>query len=460
MEPVSPQGGSPLRADGQPDSISTRRAGRRLAARLLDPAREVPIVVVAGRDVGAPCLLAVDSLAAELVDEAAVVVLATDDAARGLFAGLPRGACVLAGQARTFPADEHWHRDPVAAPVRQAWHPSLARQTQRQVAVDAFVARRAAPRVPATPGDVATRAATVVAWHGEHRARVRCEDGTPAVLLVDAVAAGLPRSDCLRHGQHVVGHLKPGSGSMPSFVPTAPSAGSMVYGAPGRGGTGQRRRHVEPGDLLRGVVRSVGIGASPGAVSVYWHPAVVGSVRLPHHTAVRPEDLVAPGDVVLVHVESWDPPTGVLVSQAGRESPATDALSVLPGGPPWLPVDAVGVADTWRPPQGPPVVADGEATHSVVDAVTTTVPDLDAVPAEVRQLLAPQGPKDLAQEPLSGLPNEADFDLAQLTYLRSELAHQSIEQVAATAAERWRRHRLREAGLPGRDPFPPWGASD
>jgi hypothetical protein len=324
-----------LTTDAGPHWVRTAEEARDLAARLRDPARTHPVIVITVHPGASVPYIDPEDVADEVQGIVPVFVLPAA-AAHGLTDGLgDRALSVFYGAGRLYPAGERWLRNPNTASRFLCSSPSQGPRAAEQLVAAALTdAHRAgllsSPKAPdpkapdpqaPDPKAPDRQAAVTAKVHGfsfDHQVLVRTDDGRQGVLHTGRLRVDVPAERLLQRGQRVTGTLVE-RGATPELVPQLPDIDVAE----------QVRREYPDGACVPALVREV----TDEWAEVLLHPDF--PVALSDEDD-RLTDLVAPGDVVAVDVAWVD---GNCLVVLGDERKALDALAILPGGPPWLMLD-------------------------------------------------------------------------------------------------------------------------
>lgn len=299
--------------------VETREDFRQLRELLLETERPPVVILSIAEGATAP---AVDARGVdrELGDSVAAFVL-TPEATfwlTDLLGG--KALSVHSGWARVYPADPAWRDDPRLAPSFSPT-PSHAGRAVARVVEAAFAAafRDGGSGRPVERPKGRRCTVTVRAIASSTQAIVVDPSGYSAVLRSHHLVKGLPAARVLAPGQQFKGVLQ-SMGMIGEFVP-----------------------ELGPDDAFRRALEFVGAGITTTALASVVSPEVVELLLHPEVPLViegeRGEDLtkeVTPNEAVVVEVV---PVEGRLVAAFSDDEPEP-AMSVLPGGPPWLASEA------------------------------------------------------------------------------------------------------------------------
>lgn len=294
-------------------------SGLDLATLILDPDRQVPVVVVS-REPDKPTLDA-DELARELGQEARVIVTVSGPATRQLAELLPARTEVYGNAVRIYPASEDWHRDLSRAPLFFVQNEQRIKAVLR--AVTEFVDGLSVPERyeqnhnPVTPKPVT---GVVVGFDADgSRAVIELPDGRYVSIRQEALLPGVPLHWLLNKGQHVSGEACD-DGELRCQVPARISSVQRVY--PG-------------GSTVLALVR--GISAAHATLELF--PGATFQMKLQDVTSNELdtlEDLLTVGEVVVVRLDYSHGPVRLSMIDVDDEESVLTPPALIPDGPPWL----------------------------------------------------------------------------------------------------------------------------
>ncbi|MGR0319437.1 hypothetical protein [Agromyces sp. ZXT2-3] len=435
------------------EGITTLDAVEHLAARILDPGRGRPLVVVttahgsSDSDAAASIPLDPSRLLDEVGDVADVVVLPTGELSMRLDDLLPAMLQVYGGAGRSYPvglaADPDWRRSPLRFPGR------APERALDQLVSDAVAHAHAAglfARAPRRTRQVSGEVRGFIA--GGSRALVVLDDGGMATIWAELTAPPTPLEWLLVEGCRVTGALDENANRLVVDVAAASDA-DLANAFP-------------HGSVTLALVVSVDGDAAELAL----HPS--HRVRV-HRTDVSPNPLdrvdllLSEGEVVAARVVHLS--TGALhlrLSDVDDDEPVVPPLTLIAGGTPWLredrplpsgaadDADAVAAQIDALDAQGPVEMAlespggsfqsTAAASPTAPDAVLSTV----APPAAPRPTPRP-GPHRVAAAArgTDAAPAPAAAPPSGRSALQSAQLELEAERARRTAAEQ----RLAEAGL-------------
>ncbi|WP_374927936.1 hypothetical protein [Kytococcus sedentarius] len=417
---AQPPGGTG--AGATPGAPTASRAGDpdALAAWLLDPARDRPVLVVtAPLDADAP-LIDVDRLREEAGPDADVELLTTR-AATWRLTELLAGEGVYGGAGRVYPAGTEWLDDGRLAPLRLGQDERQAAWSTDALARDLVNALVRAGGTSSTP-EGAREVTGVVRGVVGGRVLVELDGGGSAVLWPELVAPGVPAERIAAPGQQVRGLFDATRGR----VDVEPDAGEHAA---------WWRARV-PGEVVLARAMSV----SDAQMAVEPAPGVsvtVGLAQVTGNELDRLSDLVSPGEVLAARVveapgeaESGDAGRGLSLLDVDDEEQVVPPPPVLPGGPPWLDQQDWG-ADAWSDEgAGAGGVGAGDASGGVGAPGGAGSPDAGGPPTP-----APERPADPPTAPVA-TPASTPRERALVDQLRALQETVKLHSLEATRARR------------------------
>lgn len=372
-DPARAQGGAAgIVRISQPSEVDT------LARRLLDPARERPVVVVSvpgGRTEPWIDAAAIEHAVRSLAE---VVVLANDAASWRLSALLPARTQAYGGAGRVYPVEAGWQSDPYLSPLRFAYGEEDGVAVTELLIHDALAmaARAWAARPVQAPGVPTRRVRGVVGrLVPPSCALVKLDDDGVATVWSELTAPGVPIDRLLVPGQVVTGTLDADARRLDVTEMRRPDLGADAY---------------PDGAVVLAAVASV-------------RPDVVHLALTPERTIPVPKDrvtanpldrmtsLFSEGEVVLARIAWRDGERLFLrLDDIDDDEEPLPAPTLLAGGPPWL-----------LPP--PEACTDDDVAEDPPAAASETGPGAQPVPVEVpsqqRPTPVPQRPTPVPQRP-------------------------------------------------------------
>lgn len=435
------------------ERIATLDAVERLAARILDPGRGRPLVVVStehgssATDAAVSVPLDPAQLLDEVGDVADVVVLPTGELSMRLDDLLPAMLQVYGGAGRSYPvglaADPDWRRSPLRFPGRapqRALDQLVSDAVAHAHAAGLFA--RATRRTRPVSGEVRGFIA------GGSRALVVLDDGGMATIWAELTAPPTPLEWVLVEGCRVTGTLDEDANRL--VVDVAASSDADLADA------------FPHGSVTLALVVSVDGDEAELAL----HPS--HRVRV-HRTDVSPNPLdrvdllLSEGEVVAARVVHLS--TGALhlrLSDVDDDEPVVPPLTLIAGGTPWLredrplpsraadDADAVAAQIDALDAQGPVEMALESPGGSTVMTDAASPTPTDAVlsapppPAPPRPMPRPGPHRVAASAPSADAASAAaSAPLSARSALQSTQLELEAERARRLAAEQ----RLAEAGL-------------
>lgn len=303
------------------ERIDTPEAAERLAGRLLDPSRGIPVVVIttpSGRD---EPWIDTDEVADAVLGLADVVVMPTDSTSWRFSELMPPGTQVFGGAGRAYPLGLEWISDLSRSPLRFAYGPADRTRATDGLISDALAMTAASTGATDTPVRPVT--GTVSMLVAPSRAIVKLDDDGLGTVWQELTIPGVPIDHLLTRGQRVSGLLDPVSRRVDIRMMLVPAPDAARY---------------EPGDVVLGRVEEV----RPDVVHIALHPGVV--VPVPKHRVTsNPLDamteLFSPGETVVARVAWRDEERPALrLDDIDDDEAPLPAPPVLVDGPPWLTV--------------------------------------------------------------------------------------------------------------------------
>lgn len=297
-----------------------------LAARILAPARTMPVVVVTTRFGSSTPLIDLDRFAAELDGTAELWFVSDPLLTRELGEALPPDCAVYNGAIRTYPPGIEWRTRPRLARRRFSYDDAEAEALASLALGDALDAAHQGAYVGGTVGGASPtrRASGTVAsiLAGGERAFVALDDGTMAFVAQQAGIAPAPLDWVLEVGARVSGALDESS--------------KRLHPDLAIGGADDLWQSYPVGSVIVALVARV----ERQRATLLAHPGVAVTVTrsdLSSNPRDRVDLLLTEGDVVEVRVVRDEQGRVALRTiDLDDDEPVTDALPVIAGGPPWL----------------------------------------------------------------------------------------------------------------------------
>jgi len=292
-----------------------------LADQLLDPARSKPVVVVSipsGR--GEPWIDA-GRVANEVGELGDIYLIPTGDVSWAFAERLPAKMEVYGGAGRVYPVGLGWTSSPYESPLRFTYSELDGPKATNELITDALRMAAAAGLLDVPSDRTRDVEATVIGVLPPSRAVVRTPEGQ-ASIWQELTLPAVPLERVLKNGMRVWGRLDKQHGRL-DLRPFLPSAAERLSG-------------YDVGDVILAQVDEVSHDKAtllphPDAPVVIPGTAVTGN---PHDSLTS---LLTPGEVLVARVVAFEEgvPRLTLLDIDDEEEPVV-ALSLLPGGPPWL----------------------------------------------------------------------------------------------------------------------------
>ena len=291
-----------------------------LAQHLQDPNRRFPVVVVTNATGEAPYLDA-ERIANDLDGLAEVCRLVQGEASWAFTGAMPDRLGVFGGAARVYPVARDWLRDETRAPLKFCWDGIGARRITTEVIEAGLSAAHAAGLLtPAAPRAKARECQAIVEGPmGEFHVLLKLPDGGQAVALTATIRPGVGADRLVVKGQRLSGYLDGKGGPLSKFqLAEIPDDPMRRVRAAYPDGSVVLARVVEVGEL------SAKVGLHPDVE--IWLVGEIGGPPLSR--------MIDAGDVVAVQIHA----EGDVFECRLPDSDETPlpAVSVIPGGPPWL----------------------------------------------------------------------------------------------------------------------------
>lgn len=356
-----------------------------LADSLLDPGRPFPLVVVTNATGQVPYLDA-SRIAQDLEELAEVHLLVQGEASWAFTGALPARLGVFGGAARVYPVQPDWLEDETRAPLYFCWNGVGAERITSKVIEAGLSAAHAAGLLTRTaaPAKAKEIVAVVVGGLGDFHVLVELPGGRQAVALAAAIRPGLPADRLVAKGQRLSGYADGDGGGLARFHPDAIADEAEL-----------RVRDSYPAGCVA-LAKVIDVGELSARVAL--HPDV--EVWLFGDPSGPPlERLIDADDVIAVQIENVG--DGLRCRLPDSDEEPLRAVSVVPGGPPWLvPADLLEAEEqievgALEPPSAPiaaPAPATAEAPTPAalgqLEAVRRERALLDARMARVEAELA------------------------------------------------------------------------
>lgn len=345
-----------------PHVVDTASAAVELAAELVRSGRARPVVVVTTAGGASEPFVDVEDVVDAVEGLCDVYVMPTGAASWAFSSSLPEGRQVYGGASRVYPVDLVWLEDAGAAPLRFAYGRADRERATRAIISDAMAAVHAAGGLTEQPRATRRPARGAVMGVVAGRCLVTLSDGSMATVWPELVAPEVPAERLFGKGMLLDGLL-----DTTSHVLDVAEMRSRV----------QVRDEVALGEVLLGrVVRiareSASVDILPGASVVVSAYNVTGDASADLRGLLSDEEVLAVEITDITDKRLRGRVVGDVLLDEVR------ALSVLPGGPPWL-----------VPPE--PLAIEEEQPRPEVGRVPEEVPSTgdvrtDALLAENEQL--------------------------------------------------------------------------
>ncbi|CAM2916072.1 hypothetical protein ACSL103130_06965 [Actinomyces slackii] len=382
-----------------PIVISTAAQARGLAAELLRPGRQAPIVVISTRPDSPEPWIDARAVAREGRGVVKVYVVVTGEASWAFAKDMPDRTEVYGGAGRVYSADLAW--------VEDCWSSTLhlaSDEASGARATDGLISQvlGSLPRHhEAKPSQTTPLTGVVKMLLPPDRALVSDGQVTATISPEDsAPGLGVDIGQLLVQGQRVEGAYSKQTGYL--------NVGAQIIGAE------QALGDLKPGDAT--LVRVVGMKEEGLVVEAYpGQDLTVPKERITSNAADRLEDLYRIGAVVPARVASVGPDgLGLSMDDLDDDEPLVPAPSLLPGGPPWIEETEVAA---WEEAD------QGEGG----DARSQRITELEQALAQSRARLSDLS---LRLEEARGHAEEAAGELARQRRLRQE-AEEELSQARA-----------------------------
>ena len=355
-------------------TITTPEEARALGEHLLDRIRTRPVCVVSIADSAEAPFIDIDEVVRELGEVCEYYLIPTGRLTFALTDLLPEAAGVYGGAGRIYgPADE-WTANPfTGSPL------VMCREAERgPAATDRLI--RQGLRFGATSSSTAAptsplRTFTVKQVYPPNRALAVDGDGQPASLWAEALVPGVDIESLVTPGQQIEGRIVPGAGRIIPAETPRPSAQALQEYAVGS---------VVLVRVAEVLVDRADVELVPGLRAVLHRDDVTGN------PVDRMTSLVSEGEVLAARVLRVGVPGGkgwkLGTLDVDDDEPVATAPALLPGGPPWLRPEQIGV------------VPRAEAAPPSASAAPVAVPKPAPPPGVPAARPAPKpGPKPAAE---------------------------------------------------------------
>lgn len=404
--------------------VRTAEEAKALAEHLLNSNRQSPVAVITipqGRDTPYIDPKPVAEAAGSLAD---VYLMATGTVSWAFSEAMPPMTQVYGGAGRVYTVDDRWQSNPYASRLRFAYTEADGDRACEALTSDLLAAVGQSPR-PVTPAERTQPVTAIVQGVVAPSRVIVSTDSGQATIWHELTCPGLPIERAFVKGMSLAGTLdvKERRVDVTSSL-VSPSTACAGY---------------RTGDIVLCRVESV----TPETVTVVLFPGLLVSVLAEQVTGDSSDaisDLLAPGEVVRARVletgtdgQAW----GLSLVDVEDGEPAVPAPSVLPGGPPWLVLDAhpraEGVphdgaaggaadnADAPLPVAPPTDPAERAARRSALQAAELTVL---AAQAEAERWKAEGHQHQEAAHDLQSRLGESEMQRQQLTETVAELSDQ------------------------------------
>ncbi|WP_050758124.1 hypothetical protein [Xylanimonas cellulosilytica] len=324
-----------------------------LAARLTDPGRSWPVVVISTPAGSVRPHVDADAVLREVTGWAEVVVVPTGSVSWAFSDAMPPHTQVYGGASRVYPVGIAWVDDVRRSRLRFAYSAEEGGRVQGPLVHDALAAAAGAGLASSGQTDADRMVGGTVRLLTTARALIALDDGTQAAVAEELTLPGVPVERLLRPGMRVTGSLDPGTRllDITGMVPARDERLRMVHAS------------YRPGTVVLGRV----VAVEEEAVTIAVAPDVEAHVRRAQVTGNeldRLTDLFTIGEVVAARVV---PSPGVSLRLDDVDDVADEivpAIALLPDGPPWLDATPAPRAEhSARPePAGPTTTEPGGPT--------------------------------------------------------------------------------------------------
>jgi len=297
-----------------------------LAGHLLDPLRQLPVVVVTSA-AGQPApYVAMDILAENLQGLAELCEMPTGSVSWALTRHLPEMCDVYGGAARVYPPGDEWTRNPYAAPLRFVYGIGDGAAAIAQLTTDAMRAVRAGGAF-GSPAQRSVAVQGTVLGVTAGRGLVQLSQGASGLgsVWTDLVAPGVDEACVLTKGMVIAGTLDLDSRRL--------DVSSMLVAA------GDALVDYPVGSVVLGLTRSVERALCVVELFPDFPVAIEPDAVVVTSRVVDLRTLISEGEVIVARVlargdlpEDWQ----LSLVDVGPNDAPLKAPSILRGGPSWL----------------------------------------------------------------------------------------------------------------------------
>lgn len=301
--------------------VTDDAAAERLAALLLRPGRDRPVVVISTPAGHGDPLIDVSTVVGEVGDLADIWIITTGPHSWTFSEHMPSLTQVYGGAGRVYPVGTEWIDNPYRSPLHFARDAEQGLRAAEKLVSDALrMAGAAGLTVNSTASSGRQRVTAEVKGLVSGRAIVRI-DGVHANVAPELTLPGLPIERLLAKGMWVTGWHDPAASRFDVRDSLAPAE-----------------------DVLRGyrigeVVLVEVVQVEQSRASVRLHPAVTVELSRAEVTGNELDDLrtlMTPGEVARARVVATGPHWRLTMADVGDDDLAVAAPPLIPGGPAWL----------------------------------------------------------------------------------------------------------------------------
>jgi len=308
-------------APGAVHRVDSSSRALALAKQLLEPARSQPVVVVSIASGRREPWIDATKVANEVGELADVYLIPTSDISWAFAGRLPQKTEVYGGAGRVYPVGLDWTSNPYESPLRFTYSEQDGPKATEALITDALRMAAAAGLLDVPSDRARDIEAHVVGVLPPSRAVVRTPDG-PASVWQELTFPSTPLERVLMNGMRVRGRLDKQHGRL-DLRPFLPPATERLSG-------------YKVGDIILAQVGEV----SSDKATLLPHPdapVVILGAAVTGNPADNLTSLLTPGEVLVARVVTFEDgvPQLTLLDIDDEEEPVA-ALSLLPGGPPWL----------------------------------------------------------------------------------------------------------------------------